>query len=584
VVVSNSTGISVTSVVSVMTVVPPLSSAYASAIQSFGAVGYWPLNETNQPPVADIETNLGSFGAAGNAFYVNGASVVKGTTGALAGDPDTAITLNGGNGCWLGVPRRDPGLTLSNAFTVECWVKPADTSFAALISQATQIGTTTVGYRGDANVNGWALYQNGGAAGNFSFHLYNGVTGGGPEPKEFAIYDTTAYQHVVAVFDGVNVILYVNGLQSVTSVPLSSANPAVYAPNYWSPVEIGASGINNYRFNGSIDEVAIYNYALGSGRIEAHYEAGTNAAVNNYSQVVQTDLPYLYYRLDSPTYTAPSTASYPLAVNYGSFGAVLDGAYQPATVPGVSGPPTVSMGNNHSVAVNGLNSSVVIPYHTVLDPIGYTPFSVTAWFRGNPADGNGRWENVLGHSDRSWVFHFNNTVPNFDIGFSGGNPDVSIATNLVNANDGNWHFFAGTYDGTTHTVYVDTFVNSAIASATGIPGTNLDIMIGGDPQFADFGDLGGFNERYWPGNVAQVAFFTNALTALQVQQLYTISTNRLPTLSIARSGANVVLTWNGGTLLSATNVTGPYSPVTGATSPYTTAPSPADRFFRARFP
>jgi hypothetical protein len=54
-----------------------------------------------------------------------------------------------------------------------------------------------------------------------------------------------------------------------------------------------------------------------------------------------------------------------------------------------------------------------------------------------------------------------------------------------------------------------------------------------------------------------------------------------PTLSIACSGANAVLTWNNGTLLSATNVTGPYTPVPGnPSSPYTVTPTGLRQFFR----
>jgi hypothetical protein len=53
------------------------------------------------------------------------------------------------------------------------------------------------------------------------------------------------------------------------------------------------------------------------------------------------------------------------------------------------------------------------------------------------------------------------------------------------------------------------------------------------------------------------------------------------TLSIARDGANVKVTYTG-TLQSADAVAGPYTDVAGATSPYSTASSAAARFFRSR--
>ncbi len=54
-------------------------------------------------------------------------------------------------------------------------------------------------------------------------------------------------------------------------------------------------------------------------------------------------------------------------------------------------------------------------------------------------------------------------------------------------------------------------------------------------------------------------------------------------LSIIRSGGNVVLTWpNGGTLQQAPTVTGTYSNIVGATSPYTNAIQGAQGYFRVK--
>jgi hypothetical protein len=576
VVVTNIYG-TVTSTVSAMTVVAPLTTPYAQTLQSYGAVGYWPLNETIAPPAADIETNLGTLGAAGNAYYVAYANIQQGTPGAITGDADTAVTLGAANGHWLGVPRRSPSLTASNAFSVEAWVKPQDFNFAAIVSQANPIGAQTVGFAGDANVNGWALYQNGGSLGNFSFHVYNGISGGGAEPKESTLYALDTWFHVVGVFDGVGVTLYVNGLASVTA----QSQPAPgYAPNYWSPVEIGASGMNRSLLNGSVDEVAVYNYAISSAQVQAHYNAGTSGA-GNYQQVIVNDAPYLYYRMNAPTYTPPASNSYPQAVNYGSLGANADGFYQPGTVPGVQGPPSLSFGaTNRSVAINGLNSCVNIPYNTLLDPTGQTPFTITGWFQGNPADGAGRWEEIFSHGESSWRFHINNTVPQFSFGGVAGGlaPDVTIATNLVAANNNKWHFFAGTYDGFTYTLYIDSVTNSAVSGGL-IPGANLDILIGGSPTFTEFGNNGGFNERYFPGNIAQVAFFTNTLASAQIQQLYAVGTFNTPTISIGNSGGHTVITYLG-VLSSSVNANGPYTPVPGASSPYIVPLAAPQQFYR----
>lgn len=54
------------------------------------------------------------------------------------------------------------------------------------------------------------------------------------------------------------------------------------------------------------------------------------------------------------------------------------------------------------------------------------------------------------------------------------------------------------------------------------------------------------------------------------------------TLSIAKSGSDVVLTWPNGTLQSSTNAAAFYSDVSGATSPYTNSATGTQKFFRVK--
>ena len=54
------------------------------------------------------------------------------------------------------------------------------------------------------------------------------------------------------------------------------------------------------------------------------------------------------------------------------------------------------------------------------------------------------------------------------------------------------------------------------------------------------------------------------------------------TLSITKSGSNVILSWPNGTLQQSTNVGGTYSDIIGATSPYTNSISGTQNFFRVK--
>jgi hypothetical protein len=145
-------------------------------------------------------------------------------------------------------------------------------------------------------------------------------------------------------------------------------------------------------------------------------------------------------------------------------------------------------------------------------------------------------------------------------------------------NDGTWHFVAGVYDGSTSTskLYVDGQLNSSLSVASPV-GSEPDahLYLGGN---SDFTTVGG-NQRYFGGALAQAAFFTNALSAAQIQSLF-VGGIVTPTIGITRSAGNVSITYTG-TLLSSTNVVGPYNPVSGASSPYPVTTTGKQMFYRA---
>jgi hypothetical protein len=74
------------------------------------------------------------------------------------------------------------------------------------------------------------------------------------------------WYHVVAVWNGTHNIVYLNGVAgtAVANTPSFSANAY--------DLHIGRWNSNNaYAFNGSIDEVKIYNRALSASQIQQSY-------------------------------------------------------------------------------------------------------------------------------------------------------------------------------------------------------------------------------------------------------------------------------------------------------------------------
>ena len=80
---------------------------YASNVLSLNPVAYYRLNDTTSP-AADFSTNLGSLGAAANAYYngVFGTDYTHPVAGALANGSDTAVQTLTGRGCIV-VPHND---------------------------------------------------------------------------------------------------------------------------------------------------------------------------------------------------------------------------------------------------------------------------------------------------------------------------------------------------------------------------------------------------------------------------------------------------------------------------------------------
>lgn len=554
--------------------VPP--SPYAANILALKPALYYPMQETTQPPANDIENNIGSLGAAGNAVY-SSVNAAKGA-GGVTGDGDTAVNFstvqNSGNGRFLAVPLGNPGVVLpAGPFTVEAWVNPSSYGRGGIVAQSGPIGSG--GLNGSANSAGWSLTENdipslNSSSVGWSFHVYNanGSTGtsGGAEATIITQYNLNQWYHIVGVFDGVNCTLYING----TSIAaMAAANPTTttllaqpmtgtQARDTWDPITIGcARGLNANDFNGEIDEVALYTQALTQGQVQAHYAAVSGAS---YSTTVLGDNPYMYWRMDAPTYTAPSQSSYPTINNYGlvanvnTVNGTLPSLYGPASQPAVPGPQFPGMsdplsGNNNSyaalingigganggtanVSINGVSIADGLPIdigtNAVLNPTTITAAgnSVALWFKANPNDN--RFQNMVGHSDNGWRVALDGTG---HVNFKAGNNGTQITSGRIYA-DGNWHLTVATWSTAGWAVYVDGVQDGSAGASNAQTGCTNDVILGGDTMYLNSGNGTyasnpssgtAYAQRIFNGSLTHFAYFTNALSAAQIQTLYNVA-------------------------------------------------------------
>jgi autotransporter-associated beta strand protein len=568
VVVTNLYG-AITSSVSTVTVLPAPVTAYAAAIRNDNPVGYWPLQETNSPAAVMMETNLGSLGSLGNAYYSNTNSpyITLGVPGALAGDSDLAAAFNQSGQTFAFVPRSSPLLTLRAPFTLEAWFLPSTAVYGVILGEG-----------GGASLNGGPTYggfQFGWAGGNlnrFELQLYHYGINAYSALDTAAIYPVGYWYHFVSTYDASsNTVIYINGLPVAT-------NKMAYTADSWSPFTIGNgkwNGSNAMRaVNGTIDEVAVYTNLLLPSDIAAHYSAGTNVApAISYKQTVLNDNPLLYFRMDNPLYLTSNPAGSPMAVNYGS--STVEGTYLPGTTPGgVTGPMFSGWGPSPlGSPINGIFSCVDAGYDPAFNPGNSQPFTALAWFKGNPADSS--MQAIMSRGSNSWSLNLN--------GSTGGlvwNSGAGLVTSSAIYNDGNWHEAAGVYDGAYNYLYLDgSLAGSSRASGT-IIGSSDHLYLGGDPDYTSVG----VNERYFAGAIAQAAFFTNALTLAQIQATYQAAIAPTPPSFSTLNDSNntLLLNWTYGTLQASTNVVGPYLNVTNSSSPLVLPMTNSQQFFRIR--
>lgn len=221
------------------------ASRYADQVLALSPVGYWRLGEASGTSAADSST-------AGNpGTYTD--SVSLGRPGALTGDPDTSAGLTGG---YVSVPDSAP-VSVTGAFTLEAWVNLNDVcSQYSIAEKYDQPAFNGFGLR----VQGGGLLSAFTLAGEGSSGSVSGQT----------IVTPHQWHHVVAVYDGTAISVYLDGKLDGTAV--TTVNPI----DGGASLKLGARGDDaGTRLAGGLDEVAVYDHALTPADIQQHYTTAT---------------------------------------------------------------------------------------------------------------------------------------------------------------------------------------------------------------------------------------------------------------------------------------------------------------------
>ncbi len=523
-------------------------SAFSNAVMSLNPVAYWPLQETAQPPAANIEANNGSLGPIANMYYsTNSLSLIPSIQGPMG---NSGRQFTGSSSAYALVPTTDNRVSLppGGPFTVELWIEPITyNSYDGIMEQTGPIpggGNNGLFYKA-----GWVIGQDYFPAGDTGSGTYSGPIFGwtftvfngqsmysGANCRASYEFALKTWYHLVGTFDGTNCALYVDGVPASLvgeSVPMPAGTS--FLPDTWDPLELATSrGIGANDINEGYSEILIYTNALSALTISNHYYQAVNNGYGAWQSAVTANNPYMYYQMSASSYFPPDPGSLPTASNYGSAAAATtnlavlaadgyvqnSGIYQAGTLPGLAGPPFSGFGSpSYACAFNALGGAVDAGYAPAMNPTGSTtPETAIGWYKCNPCDDNGRWNSIVSHGDSSWRYKILNGTNVWDAG--GGHDTDGPNVGILNVNDGNWHMFAGVYDpvNSNNTIYVDGAQVMNFVTNRSITGnTNLDVFIGGAP---DHIGIAGGAQQYMAGCVAHVAYFNAALTPWQIQYLY----------------------------------------------------------------
>lgn len=278
------------------------------------------------------------------------------------------------------------------------------------------------------------------------------------------------------------------------------------------------------------------------------------------------------------TLAANPIAYFPLNETIGTIASDVvrgsNGVHGGSFILGFTGATGAGFGSPHrSVRYDGASGYTQIPRF-----IGNTNFTIVFWIQTTTTGGTPNWYNGKGIVDGEVggaTGDFGVSLVGTKIGFGIGNPDTTLQS-VRAINTGAWRQVVVTRDSGNGAmqIYIDGTLD---ASMTGPTGPKIA------PPALRFGAIqaGG---NYLLGAISDVAFYERVLTAEQVATLYSAATGLYydVTLSLSRSGNNLVLNWPGnGKLLEANSLMGPWFTNLSA-KPVVVNPTLPQKFYRVQ--
>jgi Concanavalin A-like lectin/glucanases superfamily/Ig-like domain CHU_C associated len=390
------------------------------------------------------------------------------------------------------------------------------------------------------------------------------------------------WHHIVAVYDGTDKIIYVDGLEVARSVNAHGGNNLGSGSTRFGFIGDGSeatsfNGVrNNLYYNGSIDEIRIWNTVRTPTQINnfrdtclvgnelglvAYYNmnessgsivtdatgGGANGTLFNFNLlsawVAGATISCLCESARIPVVAAIGNSLSDNKLSCSNMMATLDagsgfssylwstgattqtlntnqaGIYSVTTTGTCSGTDTVSVvGFTHSenaLAFDGANDYVAI--ENMFYQGSYTEFTVETWLRVTNSGSQ-----IIASFDRSeyWRLEINGDGAGagqigFDINTSSGILDFG---STIRVDDGNWHHVAGVFDNGTVNIYIDGVLDATTTTGSTFgSGTTRYGFLGTGSEASSYNGTRGPNNHF-RGDLDEVKIWSVARNQTEIRQ------------------------------------------------------------------
>ena len=308
--------------------------------------------------------------------------------------------------------------------------------------------------------------------------------------------------HLGLTYDGVNKKIYFNG----SKVDETTQSATLNVTNTLRIGTVSHTTPSNF-FNGKLDHVAIFDYALSSSQVTTLYGNSTNGVGNPMSLSTK---PVAYYKLGEK------------AAFNGSEYLVTNAASE------VFSPYALEFDGTNDYIDCGNNSSLQITQN----------ITISVWFKIDNSS-SGTYGNIITKwisGDKAWSSYVTKSTGILSFWISSNGSTQTKINSTTSVNDGNWHHFVGTNDGSNNRLYIDGVLEDT-GTTGNIYNSTQNVLIGKTNQ----------NSFLFSGAISNVSIWNAALTdgtggtPNQISELY--NSGKPSDLNTHSAASNLVSWW-----------------------------------------